>query len=133
MRYPQPKTIWTEHGKLARRVAALEKRMSRWLYVIPIAPADAPEDYVAGEPLYPSFQNGWANIGGGLAPMRFRSLPGGALEIQGSVGGGGDGTVIFTLPTAYRPSHNLRLPASADDGSFVVFQVLSTGDVIYGV
>ena len=55
------------------------------------------------------------------------------LEIQGSVTGGDSGTVVFTLPDGYRPSHELHLPASDDLGGFVVLKVEANGDVSRGL
>jgi hypothetical protein len=94
----------------------------------------------------PAFQSGWVNVGGGLAALRFRLLVGSpaddgdsiddrgtSLEIQGSVTGGDSGTVVFTLPEGYRPSHELRLPASDDSGGFVVLKVEANGDVSRGL
>jgi hypothetical protein len=98
----------------------------------------------------PVFQNSWANSGGTLAAMRYKlsvgpphvtdesngsviDLSDHQIEIQGSVTGGADGTVVFTLPPAYAPDADLRLNASDDTGLFVVMQVLATGDVIRGL
>jgi len=94
----------------------------------------------------PAFQNSWDNVGDPFAPMRFRLVVGppsdsgssiddrqSVLEIQGSVIGGDTGTVIFTLPDGYRPSHELRLPASDSDGTFVVLRVEANGDVSHGL
>lgn len=90
----------------------------------------------------PAFQNSFANAGGGLAPMRFRLIVGPddqtgelrkSLEIQGSVDGGSVGDVVFTLPAAYAPDFEVRLAASDDTGNFLVFRVLATGDVIFGI
>jgi hypothetical protein len=89
--------------------------------------------HYVGEVDEPSFQNSWTNAGGTLAPLRFRRLVAGGVEIQGSVTGGTPGTLVFTLPTYYRPDHELRLAASDDAGDFLVFRVLADGSVIAGV
>lgn len=101
--------------------------------------------HYVGETGEPAFQNGWANVGGALAPMRFRLVVGphatsgdidtrnASLEIQGSVTGGDSGTVVFTLPAGYWPSHELHLPASDDLGGFVVLKVEANGDVSRGL
>lgn len=86
----------------------------------------------------PAFQNGWGNVGGTKAPMRFRWLPARdtdsmlpGVEIQGSVVGGGIGDTIFTLPITY--DYDVHLPATDDAGSFEVFTVKQNGDVVWGV
>lgn len=55
------------------------------------------------------------------------------LEIQGSVNGGLDFTVIFYLPPAYWPQNKLRLTAVDDLGGFSVLQVGSDGSVQKGI
>jgi hypothetical protein len=98
--------------------------------------------HTIGDTGEPAFQNTFANAGGGLAPMRFRLVVGPndqtgelrkSLEIQGSVGGGSVGAVVFTLPAMYAPDFEVRLAASDDLGGFVVFRVLADGDVIFGI
>lgn len=103
------------------------------------------EWHYVGDPGEPAFKNGWANSGGDLERIRFSLLPGydpdeatgaglwGRVEIQGSCTGGADGSVVFTLPEGYRPQKELRRPASDDQGNFVVYRVLATGDVVRGI
>jgi hypothetical protein len=88
----------------------------------------------------PSFQNGWGNSGGSLAPMRFRLVVGPpdaviytrSIEIQGSVTGGSSGAAIFTLPAEYAPDADLHLTACDDSGAFLVLTVQANGNVIAG-
>lgn len=84
----------------------------------------------------PDFENGWENIGGGLQEMRFRWLRNGGLEIQGSITGGTAASTIFTLPNdpLYLPDDGeLRRPASDGNGQFIVYRILTTGEVMFGV
>lgn len=84
-----------------------------------------------------SFQNGWGNFGGSSVPMRWRFLPSqdpltaqAAVELQGAVTGGSDATVVFTLPITL--DYDLHLAASDSSGSYVVFTVQQSGDVVFG-
>lgn len=98
-----------------------------------------PADWVyVGDTDAPPFQNGWDNVGGTKAPLRYRfwpakdldsQLPG--LEIQGSVAGGAVGDPIFTLPLTW--DYDVHLPATNDAGSFEVFTVKQNGDVVWGI
>lgn len=98
-----------------------------------------PADWIyVGELDAPLFQNGWGNVGGTKAPLRFRYLPSKdhdsqlpGIEIQGSITGGAFGTTIFTLPITY--DFDVHLPATDDAGAFEVFTVKQNGDVMWGV
>lgn len=108
-------------------------------------PVETEEWHYVGDSGEPAFQNSWANAGDPYAPLRFRLVTGrgastgdidtrrASLEIQGSVTGGDSGTVVFTLPDGFRPSHELHLPASDDLGGFVVLKVEANGDVSRGL
>lgn len=78
----------------------------------------------------PPFENGWANSGGGLQPMRFRWVKDKGTEIQGSMSDGTLGVAAFTLPVDYRPANEVRLAASDDLNTFLVLRVLADGSVI---
>jgi hypothetical protein len=56
----------------------------------------------------PVYQNSWHDQGGGFAPLQYRFLasPPEALQISGCASGGtfADGTIVFNLPTGYRPT-----------------------------
>ena len=80
----------------------------------------------------PPFENGWDNYGSGFGRTRFR-LNNGLIEIVGSVIGGAEDTVVFTLPTGYRPDESYRSGAVLTAGtSLVVVQVDPDGSVIAG-
>lgn len=95
----------------------------------------------------PVFQNGWANSGGTLSRMKYKLAVGPPhvtdpdngtvidfsdhlIALRGSVTGGANDTVVFTLPPAYCPEEDERIDASDDAFGFLVMQVLATGDVI---
>lgn len=99
--------------------------------------------HYVGETDEPAFENGWANVGGGDAvPLRFRLIIGPAkgstqpkksLEIQGDVTGGADGTVVFTLPSAYRQDYSVPLSSHDDTGTYVPCRVYANGEFVRGV
>jgi hypothetical protein len=109
-----------------------------WIYVNSGAPA-------------PDFQNGFFNVLGSRVPLRYRflrpwdpSTTENAIQMQGSVGGGAAGLVIFTLlypqvmpdgsaawVTATR-DYDVHLTACDDAGDLKIISVLTTGDVVYG-
>jgi len=71
-----------------------------------VAPSPARSDHQHGAEvptfIYPSFQNGWANFGGGWLPARYYKMNG-RVWIEGLVGGGTFGNPIFTLSVGFRP------------------------------
>lgn len=88
--------------------------------------------------------NSWTAIVGEVPP-RYRLIVGpsstletiddrnASLEIQMAVEGGTLNTAVTRLPPGYRPSHDLRLPASDEFGGFQVFTVKTDGYVIKGI
>ena len=88
----------------------------------------------------PAFQNSWANEGtAGNETAAFRKTPQNGLRIKGYIDSGTatDGTVLFTLPAAYRPSSTSRIAGmfitgGSENSYQLEFQ--PDGDVaIYGV
>lgn len=75
------------------------------------------------------FQNSWDNYGTPYQNVRYKKegnfvvLDGGLLD-----GGGGTGTVAFTLPTGYRPLKQKEYP-HPDDGGSGYFTIYTNGDV----
>lgn len=53
-----------------------------------------------------TFQNSWANVGGGAVPAGFYKDPFGTVHLRGNIDTGSTGTVAFTLPVGYRPEYN---------------------------
>lgn len=51
----------------------------------------------------PAFQNSWTNYGAPYASAAFGKDPVDTIFIRGAVTNGTSGTVVFTLPTGYRP------------------------------
>ncbi len=58
--------------------------------------------HLVGAPGEPAFQNGWGNVGGETT-VAFKKDPFGNVVLRGTVGGGTQGTTVFTLPVGYRP------------------------------
>lgn len=54
----------------------------------------------------PAFENSWANYGGAFTVVAFRKLSSGLVVVKGLTTGGG-GTLVFTLPSGYRPAETL--------------------------
>lgn len=81
---------------------------------------------------YPTLINGWANYNGSPqhAVARFRKLPGGQVLIQGLVTGGTAASVIFVLPTGYRPDNSIILSSYTALG-VLRLQVTSSGAVYH--
>lgn len=50
-----------------------------------------------------TFQNSWANYGGGYSAVQYRKLPSGLVTLRGLMRNGTVGSPAFTLPTGYRP------------------------------
>lgn len=72
--------------------------------------------HLVGDAGQPAFQNSWANIENGFALAGFYRDPIGRVHLKGVVGGGTAGTVVFTLPAAYRPPQNLAFAVAAGIG-----------------
>ena len=116
------------YGDHEREIQALRKHaQGKWIYV----GNDDSEDGSGTDVDSPAFQNGWDNIGGSEVPMRFRWRLDGKLDIEGGIIGGDVGTVVFTLPTGWRPDFDFRLTCSSNDATVVILKVESGGDVIY--
>jgi hypothetical protein len=74
------------------------------------------------------YVNSWFNTGSGTVNGRWRKLPTGQVEVQGTISGGSSGTVAFTLPAGYRPNHLMTFAAVAN-GAAAGIQVETDGDV----
>lgn len=79
-------------------------------------------------PESPPFQNGWGNVGSGNAALSFYVDKWRRVHIRGAVQGGAMGSVIFTLPTEYRPESTERFIVAGDD-TFAIIQIDPNGDV----
>lgn len=89
-----------------------------------------PEPYhEVGAPGEPGFQNNWTNAGGGLSTAAFFKDPLGVVHLKGVVAGD-DSTVVFTLPTGYRPSQILALPARGPGVENAAMTISTNGDLV---
>jgi hypothetical protein len=93
--------------------------------------------YVGSGGTAPAFQNGWDNMGGSKAPLRFAFVPGfdsssgqPQLVIEGSITGGTASTTIFTLPFG-RDYDTFPLICDGT-GTPMVLTVKQSGDVVDG-
>jgi hypothetical protein len=105
-----------------------------------------------GSPV-PDFQNGWHNIVGtdDPVPLRFRILlgppnlllPDGTVDedsrstskdvqVQGDIDGGGDGTVVFSLPPSYRLDYDVPMGAHDSSMMYVACRLYKNGDFVRG-
>jgi hypothetical protein len=59
-----------------------------------------------------TLQNGWTNVGAGFANVSHRLMPDGTVLLRGAANAGtlADGTVLFTLPSGYRPTTIVVFP-----------------------
>lgn len=103
-------------------IDALRRGPGRWI-AVGTYPGDA--DTV---PESPPFQNGWGNVGSGNAALSFYVDKWRRVHIRGAVQGGAMGSVIFTLPTEYRPESTERFIVAGDD-TFAIIQIDPNGDV----
>jgi hypothetical protein len=75
-----------------------------------------------------SFQNSWANTGGGFETLCYWKDGEGAVHIQGVVSGGSLFTSIFTLPVEYRPRNTMDRPTTTgDSGLHGSLRIYNTG------
>ncbi len=107
-----------------------------------------PRHYI-GDSGEPAFQNSWVNIGGDSVPMHFLIVIGRpndlnedgteivqyqhkVLEIAGETTGRADGTVVFTLPLAYRFEEDRPYPSHDDAGVYVPCRLYVNGEFVRG-
>jgi hypothetical protein len=82
--------------------------------------------------LAPTLINSWAATGAPDVVPGYMKDSLGFVHLRGSITGGVNGTVAFTLPTGYRPSATHQFAAQGWNGAAfgaAFFKVLSTGDV----
>jgi len=109
-----------------RRITAIERSdgSNRWIYVNPQGGPDT-------DPEGPEFQNGWTNVGSPDADLAFKRFLN-WVHLRGAFTGGSDGTVVFTLPEAYRPMFRQQMLLPLGDGSgWASVLIDTTGDVTY--
>lgn len=79
------------------------------------------------------FQNSWANVGTFYNGVRFRKTYGNKVELSGSMIGGTNGSVAFTLPSNFRPNKaSLYSVVGLNSGTKVLGNILmdsSTGNI----
>jgi hypothetical protein len=117
----------TRIAKLRRDIERLKRRSAgRWIYVgnYPTDPQTTSDS--------PPLQGVWVNSGDATDDTdqltRFRWLLGGGLEIQLNVTGGGNGTIIFTLPNEYWEGGKQTVPAVDDLGGPTCFTIVPRND-----
>ena len=60
------------------------------------------------------FENSWVNHdGAGTEPAGYYKDPWGVVRLRGLVKSGASGTVVFTLPSGYRPPYDFQQPIIA--------------------
>ncbi len=77
----------------------------------------------------PTLLNSWANFGAPYQTARYRRF-GGVVYIQGEVKTGANGTVIFTLPTGFRPPNDLQVATVLSGGAIGRVDIQADGDVV---
>lgn len=78
-----------------------------------------------------SFNTGWANLGGSWQTAQYKKV-GDLVLLRGLVTrSSGSNTVIFTLPSGYRPAANTLTPTVSDSG-FGVAEITTAGNVSFG-
>ena len=86
-----------------------------------------------GAPGQPTFQGTWANEAPAIeTTAAFFKDPFDIVHLKGILVGGGNGELIFTLPTGHRPTKNVVL-ASIRNGAIAQVSVGSNGEVRQGV
>lgn len=76
-----------------------------------------------------TFQNSWANYGGGYYDVAYMQDGDGMVHFRGLAASGTMGAAIFTLPSALRPSRHLNVLA-ASNNTWTIITIFSTGPVI---
>ena len=83
----------------------------------------------AADWIAPTLTNSWVNLGSPWALAGYLKDPMGFVHLRGEVNGGVNGSIIFTLPTGYRPVAALNLPVVNGSGAFAYIQVAASGTV----
>lgn len=102
------------------------------VYVLRIPPSG---NFIVGlvdsDWITPTLLNSWVNFGAGFQGARFRRLSTGQVEVQGLVKNGtGPSSVVFTLPTGYRPTGHMIF-ASIANSVVARIDVETDGDVVW--
>ncbi len=79
----------------------------------------------SGDPLAPDWQNGWS--AGSETLVSFFLDSEGVVRFRGTVAGGDDGTVAFTLPVGYRPEYAQKFVGAGDFPGNMILIVIGTG------
>ena len=83
-----------------------------------------------------TFQNSWANVGGGNPPAGFYKDKMNIVHLRGNIDTGASGSIAFTLPVGYRPEYSTRHIVYNNNGgpgpggANVFINVQADGDVI---
>ena len=79
----------------------------------------------------PTLLNGWTNAGGGAATAGYHKDRG-KVYLKGRIASGTatGGTVLFTLPTGYRPGETWRFGALSSGYNTTIIDINSSGQVI---
>lgn len=111
------------------RIRSLERSGGPWIFVGTIG-LDGVDDVLT--PDSPAFKNSWTNSLGEDPPVSF-TVVNGWVHIRGGFVGGANGTVVFTLPPGYRPSHRQRFVCgTASPAHYATYYVETSGDVVFG-
>ena len=76
-----------------------------------------------------TFQNGWANLGGGYAPCQY-AQQNNVVHVKCGAQAGAVGSVMFTLPAGFRPSETIYFPAY-EGGATKFISIDSSGQVTH--
>jgi hypothetical protein len=79
-----------------------------------------------------TLSNGWVNKGTPFANAGYTKDAAGRVHLKGVVSGGTTtvATVMFTLPTGYTPTHEMRIPVVSAD-AFGYIRILTNGQVLF--
>jgi hypothetical protein len=94
------------------------------------------DDHIINEtPSQPTLQNGWENFGLEYGLATFYKDKENLVHLSGMIKNGfsGGGSIVFTLPSGYRPGSRLVFPVVLGE-TMGIIHITSTGDVIkYGL
>lgn len=111
------------------RIRGLERSGALWIAVGSYG-LDGVDDLLT--PDSPPFQNGWTNSLGDEPPVAF-TIVDGWVHIRGGYVGGGDGTVVFSLPVGFRPLQRQRhVGTTALVNHYSTYYIEPNGDVVFG-